>query len=53
MQQARRNDESFQTELAIKFWVVPLFCELCKDLGMLILVLDSGALLGEEPEHEM
>jgi hypothetical protein len=39
---------TFQTELVIKFWVIPLFCKLWNYLSMLTLILDNVALLGEE-----
>ena len=38
MHQARRNNQSFKTELAIKFWVVPLSCKLWDDWSVLILL---------------
>jgi hypothetical protein len=53
MPQDRHNNQSFQTELAIKFWVVPLSCKIWDDLSMLILVLNTVALLGEEPKQEI
>ena len=37
MHQARRNNQSFKTELTIQFWVVPLSCNRWDDWSMLIL----------------
>jgi hypothetical protein len=54
MPQTRRNNHSFQTELATKFWVVPLSCNLWYYLlSMLVLILNNVALLSEEPKHEI